>query len=189
MTSTLGVFKGITRDALGYMNVADRPDPTQVYHRENLPRIGLDDVPALATGVMTSVPVYLVEGDLVSTLTFISGGTGAGTPTNYWAALYSPAGALLGQSADKTSTAWAADTAVGFALTTAYRVPRSGTYYAAINVTATTVPTLVGTQAAKPVVTGEGNLSQSSGSGLTGTAPATIASPAWKRQVPLVIVT
>lgn len=186
--SVLGAFRGNVRDDLSWLNSASRPDPTQTFYRANLPRMPLDDVPALTSGVMTLVPVYLYEGDLVTNLTFISGGTAAVTPTNQWAALYSPGGALLGQSADKLTAAWAADTAVSFALASPYRVTRPGLYWAAISVAAATVPSLVGTQAAKPVLTGEGNLSQTSGSGLTGTAPATIATPAWRRQVPLVVV-
>jgi hypothetical protein len=42
---------------------------------------------------------------------------------------------------------------------------------------------------ARPVVTGEANLSQSSGTTLTTTAPATIATPAIKNFAPLVVAT
>lgn len=181
----LGSFRGNPRDDLSYLNSAGRPD---VFHRANLPRVGLDDVAAAATGVMCSVALFLQEGDLVTNLTFISAGTAAGTPTNHFAALYSGAGALMAQSADKLTEAWAADTAKTFALA-AQRITKSGIYYAALSVTATTVPTLVGSVGAKPFLTGEGNLAQTSGSSLTGTAPATIASPAFKRAVPLVIAT
>lgn len=184
--TVLGAYRGNVRDSLAYLDTGGRPD---VFHRANMPRLGLDDVAALATGVMTSVDLWLNEGDLVTNLTFISGGTAAGTPTNYWFALYDPTGALLSQSADQLTAAWAADTAKTLALGTAQRITRSGRYKAGINVTATTPPTLVGSVGAKPVLTGEGNLSQTSGSSLTGTAPATIATPAFKRQVPLVIAT
>ncbi|WP_441251193.1 hypothetical protein [Kitasatospora sp. McL0602] len=184
----LGAFRGNVRDDLSWLNSAGRPDPTQTFYRANLPRLPLDDVPALTSGVMTLVPVYLYEGDLVTNLTFISGSTAVVTPANQWTALYSPAGALLAQSADKTNAAWAADTAVSFALATPYRATKPGMYWVGINVTAATVPTLVGTQAARPVLTGEINLAQTSGSGLAGVAPATIAAPAWRRQVPLVVV-
>jgi len=187
--SALGAYKGIPRNDLGWLNSAGRPDPETTFHRANLPRVGLDDVATAATGVMCSVALYLQDGDLITNLTFISGGTAAGTPTNYFAALYSGAGALLAQSADQLTAAWAADTAKTLALATAQRITKSGIYYAALSVTATTVPTLVGTVGAKPLLTGEGNLSQTSGSALTGTAPATIATPAFKRAVPLVIAT
>lgn len=185
----LGLYRGNPRDALAYFNTCDRPDPTQVFHRANLPRVGLDDTAALTSGVMTSVALYLVDGDLISTLTFVSAGTAAGTPTNQIAALYSPAGTLLAQSADKTSTAWAADTAVGFALATAQRITKSGIYYAAICVAASTVPTLLGTRGQKPVLTSEATLAQTSGTGIGATAPATIATPTFKAATPLVIAT
>lgn len=186
--TALGQYRGVLRDDLGYLNTTGRPN---VYHRANLPRVGLGDQTALASGVMTAVPIWLESGDLVTNLTFISGATAAGTPTNWWFALYSNAStpALLAQSADQTSTAWAADTAKTLALATPQRISVSGIYWAAVNVTATTPPTLAGSVGAKPVLTGEGNLAVSSGSTLTTTAPATLATPAFKRTVPLVIVT
>jgi hypothetical protein len=187
--TVLGAYRGNVRDDLAWLNTAGRPDPTTVFHRANLPRVGLDDVATAATGVMCSVALYLHDGDLVTSLTFISAGTAGGTLTNQIAALYNGAGALLAQSADKTNEAWAADTAKTFALATAQRVTKSGVYYAALAIAASTVPTLVGSVGAKPFLTGEGNLSQTSGSGLTATAPATIATPAFKRAVPLVIAT
>lgn len=183
----LGAYRGNVRDDLAWLNTAGRPQG--VFQRSNLPRVGLDDVATAATGVMCSVALYLQDGDLISNLAFISGGTAGATLTNQFAALYSPSGVLLAQSADKTSEAWAADTAKTFALATAQRVTKSGIYYAALSVAASTVPTLVGSLGAKPVLTGEGNLAQTSGSSLTATAPATIATPAFKRAVPLVIAT
>lgn len=185
--TVLGAYRGNPRDDLGWLNSSGRPDPTQVFHRANLPRVGLDDVTAAGTGVMLSTPLYLVEGDLVTGLTFISGATPAASPTAWWFALYSPAGALLAQTADQTTTAWAADTVKTLPLATPVRASRSGAYFAAFAMAAGTVPTLVGTGTAKPVLTGESNLAQTSGSGLTTTAPATISSPAFKRQAPLVI--
>ncbi|MEU1141784.1 hypothetical protein ABZ392_33750 [Streptomyces sp. NPDC005885] len=185
----LGAFKGNPRNEFGWLNTAGRPDPEAVFHRANLPRVGLDDVATAATGVMCSVALYLQDGDLVSNLTFISGGTAGATLTNQIAALYSGAGVLLAQSADKTNEAWAADTAKTFALATAQRITKSGIYYAALSIAASTVPTLIGSTGAKPFLTGEGNLAQTSGTGLTATAPATIATPAFKRAIPLVIAT
>ncbi|WP_405676906.1 hypothetical protein OG292_19885 [Streptomyces sp. NBC_01511] len=184
-----GAFRGNVRDGLGWLNTASRPDPVNVFHRANLPRVGLDDVATAATGVMCSVALYLNDGDTVTNLTFISGGTAAGTPTNCFVALYSGAGVFLGQSADQLTAAWAADTAKTIALAAPVKISKSGIYFAAISVTASTVPTLIGSTGAKPFLIGEGNLAQTSGSSLTGTAPATIATPAFKRAVPLVIAT
>ncbi|MGH3942499.1 MAG: hypothetical protein ACRDTG_28525 [Pseudonocardiaceae bacterium] len=183
-----GAYRGILRDDLGWLNSAGRPN---VFYRANLPRIGLADLAALTTQVMTSVPLWLEEGDLITNLTTISGGTAADTPTNWWYALYSSAATpgLLAQTADQTTTAWAADTVKTLALAAPYRVPVSGLYWAGIHVKATAVPTLIGALGAKPVLPGEPNLAVSSGSGLTTTAPATIATPAFKRMVPLIIAT
>lgn len=148
---------------------------------------------ALTTQVMLSVALPLNAGDLVTSLTFVSATTAAGTPTNWWFALYSPAGALLSQSADQTSTAWAANTAKTLALTTPQLITTAGVYYAALMVKATTVPTLVGIALHNAVESGNiGSLgfkvlAQTSGSSLTDTAPATIATPTTVANIPLVI--
>lgn len=192
----LGAYQGNPRDLLAQLGLGDPTNPSTFYRR-NLPRVGLYDSAsdsgqvALATGVMTSVPLFLQAGDVVTNLSFRSGATAAGTPTNYWFALYSDAAtpALLSQSADQTSTAWAANTTKTLALGAAQTISRTGVYWAACMVTATTPPTLLGCVAAPAIVTGERNLSQSSGSSLTATAPATIATPTAKQFVPYVVAT
>lgn len=194
--SQLGAYTRNVRDALAHLNAGD-PSGADTFFRRNMPRFGLYDSAgdtgqvALATGVMTSVPIHLQAGDVITNLSFRSGATAAGTPTNYWFALYddSATPALLAQSADQTTAAWAANTTKTLALSAAQTIKRSGIYWAAIMVAATTVPTLLGACAAPAIVTGERNLSQSSGSGLTTTAPATIASPTAKQFAPYVVAT
>jgi len=194
--SLLGLFSGNPRDMLAGYATAAPSSPTQFF-RSNQPRIGLYDSAsdtgqvALATGVMTSVPVFLAAGDVITSISARSGATAAGTPTNYWFALYSDAAtpALLSQSADQTSTAWAANTTKTLALAAAQTIARTGVYWVGIMVTATTPPTLLGSAAVAPIVTGERNLSQSSGSSLTATAPATIATPTVKQFSPYVVLT
>lgn len=194
--SLLGGLTRNPRDVLAHTEVA-LPSGADTFFRTNLPRAGLYDSAgdtgqvALATGVMTSVPIKLYAGDVVTNISVRSGATAAGTPTNYWVALYSSAStpALLAQSADQTSTAWAANTTKTLALATAQTISQSGIYWVGIMVTATTVPTLLGTVVAPAIVTGERNLSQSSGSSLTASAPATIASPAAKQFAPYVVLT
>jgi len=97
-----------------------------------------------ASGTMFMQAIYLTAGQLVSNITIISATTAAGTPTNYFFALYDGSRNLRAQSANQTTTAWAANTAKTLAMTTPYRVPTSGLYYIAILVTATTVPTTHG---------------------------------------------
>jgi hypothetical protein len=164
--------------------------------RSNLDRRYLvTNTASLTTQVLTSVAIPLEVGDVVTNLTFVSGATAAGTPTNWWFALYdtSATPALIAQTADQTSTAWAAHTAKTVALSAAYTVSTAGIYYAAIMVKATTPPTLAGVTlenaaAAGALVTGQAILAQTSGSSLTDTAPATIASPTTVATIPYVVV-
>jgi hypothetical protein len=151
---------------------------------------------ALTTQVMLSVAIPLEAGDVVTNLTFVSGDTQAGTPTNWWFALYDTQAtpAKIAQTADQTSTAWAANTVKTVALTAPYTVVTAGVYYAAVMVKATTPPTLVGVAVqnavlAGAVVTGQKVLAQTSGASLTTTAPSTIATPTTVANVPYVIAT
>lgn len=196
MTASLGQYSGVMRDLLGWANTSD-PSAQTTFRRYNLPRVGLVDsggdagsVP-LVTQVMTSVPLHLVAGDVITNLSFHSGQTAAGTPTNWWFALYDTAAtsALIAQTADQLTAAWAAFTVKALALSAAYTVQKTGVYWAAIHVKATAVPSLLGCLVPKPMVTGERNLAQSSGAALVGTAPATIATPAVQSFCPLVVAT
>lgn len=151
------------------------------------------DTDPLTTQVMLTVAVPLQAGDLVSNITFKSGATAADTPTNWWFALYDTSLAEVGQTADQTSTAWAANTVKTLALTTPYRVPSTGVYYAGIMVKASDLPSLIGKSvgiagAAASILSSK-VLAQTSGSSLTDTAPATIATPTTIASVPLAILT
>jgi hypothetical protein len=167
--------------------------------RESLPLGRLQttsNLTALTSGVMTSVAIPLQAGDVVTNLTFVSGATAAGTPTAWWFALYdtSSTPALLRQTADQTTTAWAANTVKTVALATTYTVPTTGVYYAAVMVTATTAPTLAGltiqnAATAGAVISGQSVLARTSGSSLTTTAPSTIASPTTVATVPYCVAT
>jgi len=151
------------------------------------------DTAALTTAVMTSVAIPLNVGEKVTNISFKSGATAADTPLNWWFALYSPAGALLAQSADQTTTAWAADTLKTLALATAQDITATGVYYAAIHVKATATPTLIGRTlgraGAAAAILSSKILAQTSGSALTATAPATITAPTAIAAVPLCILT
>lgn len=168
--------------------------PTNTLLTANLDRTQVTgNLAALTTQVMTSVALPLQAGDVVTSLTFVSATTAAGTPTNWWFALYSPAGALLAQTADQTNTAWAANTAKTVALATPQTITTAGVYFAAVMVKATTVPTLAGVtlhnavEAGNVASLGFKVLAQTSGSSLTDTAPATIATPTTIAVVPWAI--
>lgn len=169
--------------------------PSGMY-RSNLERaLCVTDSASLTTQVMQSAALYLQAGDLVTNLTFKSGSTAAGTPTNWWFALYddSATPALLAQTADQLTAAWAAASAKTLALSSPVSVSRSGIYYASVMVKATTTPSLVGAGtvagAVSGFVAGDLVLAQNSGASLTGTAPATIASPSAVGFVPRVVAT
>ena len=163
----------------------------------NIPRVlATGNLSALTTQVMLSVAIPLQKYDKVTSISFRSGTTAAGTPTNYWFALYDTAAtpAKIAQTADQTSTAWAANTVKTLNLTSVYEVTESGIYYAAIMVKATTPPSLVGATALQHadvstgLVTGQKVLAQTSGAALTDTAPATIATPTSVVNVPWVAI-
>lgn len=136
-----------------------------------------------ATGVAHATAVPLQAGDVISTITFVTGATAAATPTAGFVALYSSAAtpALLAQSADFGSTARAANTAFTVALTSAVTITDAGLYYVSISFTAGTVPTLRGLSTgnavlAGAIIAGMPVLAQTHGSSLGATAPATITS-------------
>jgi hypothetical protein len=109
--------------------------------RETCPEV---NTTVAASGTLFMQAIYLKAGQLVSNITLASATTAAGTPTNYFAALYDVNRNLLAQSANQTTTAWAANTVKTFAMTTPYRVQTSGVYYIGYFMTATTVATLKG---------------------------------------------
>ena len=154
------------------------------------------DLTAPATEVMTTVAIPLQAGDVVTSITFKSGGTAADTPLAWWFALYSSATvpALLAQTADQATAAWAANTSKTVALGTPQLITVPGVYYAAFMMKATAVVTLLGRTlalagASTGSITGQLPLAQTSGSALAATAPATVASPTTSALVPYVVLT
>ena len=97
-----------------------------------------------ATGVLFMNAIYLTAGQLVSNIVLWTATTAANVPTNYNVGLYDVNRNLLAQGTNKTTEAWAANSSKSFAMTSAYRVPTSGTYYIGFYMTATTVVTLKG---------------------------------------------
>lgn len=191
--ATLGATGRVLPAQLSQEQAYLNGSPTGLF-RPNLRRSELGgNLAALTTQVMTDVELYLEAGDPVTYLEFCSGATSAGTPTNWWFALYdtSTVPALIGQTADQLTAAWAANTAIKLALVTPYVATATGIYRAAVMVKATTVPTLIGASiqatASAAVHTGQKILASTSGSALVGTAPATVATPTAVGTMPYVI--
>jgi hypothetical protein len=129
----------------------------------------------LTSGTMLLCSIDLPAGLVVTSATFLSGTTALSGGTNQWFALYSSARALLGQTADDTSTAWGTNATKTLTFASPITTTYTGQHYLGIMVAASTVPTLfantINTALSQitPVVVG------ASTTGLTDTAPATAA--------------
>ncbi|MFO1465862.1 MAG: hypothetical protein U1F35_05390 [Steroidobacteraceae bacterium] len=143
--------------------------------RETCPEVN-STIPS-ASGTLFMQAIYLTAGQVINNIILSSATTAAGTPTHYIAGIYTSALALVANTADQTSTAWAANTVKTIALTAAYRVPTSGLYYIGFFMTATTIITMKGGTArtggqlagTAPIVAG------TSSTGLTTALPGTAA--------------
>ncbi len=150
---------------------------------------GMTDGALAATGVGCAVAVPVEWGDVITKVRLPVGATAEATGTHAWAALYSGIAvpALLGQSVTNTgAAALAASAPFEFTLAAPILItPQNapgGFIYVSISVTATTVPTAATVPVAAAVdyqwfPGGPLFLSATHGTGLAGTAPATIASP------------
>lgn len=147
-----------------------------------------DPTIALATtGKLTLAKITLAAGDLVTNLSYVSGSTAGVTMTNWWMGLWSPAGALLGVTADQTSGAIAANTLFTLALASPYRVREGGLFRIGLCVAASTVPTVVGVTVPPPIVApAEGVGSEETTATYTtpASAPATLPSLTARRGMP-----
>ena len=113
---------------------------------ETIPRMlsGTTNTTAGATGTLFLNAISLTAGQLVSNITMVSATTAQATPTNYFFALYDGNRNLLAQSANQTTTVWAANTVKTLAMTTPYRIPTTGVYYIGLLQVATTIATIAG---------------------------------------------
>lgn len=195
MSTTLGRYPHILMDSPALDEPYNRlpgVDQTSQFVRSNISvAAASSDLAAITSGTALGVPIYLRKGDVVTNITFLSGATAAGTPTNWWFALYDTADALLAQTADQLTAAWAASTKKTLALSAAQTIATTGWHTVAVSVTASTVPTLAG---CAPLVgtaglfTGSKPMGRTFGSSLGATAPASISSPTTVAKCPIVVV-
>lgn len=189
-------------------NVANPSYPA----RTNLEYLGItglvDTAASLVTQIMTAVAIPVDVGTTVTKVSMLIGATAAVSPTNSFAALYSgttvAAPPLIGQSTDGGNAAIAASARFDFTLTTPQTITAAqapnGFIWAAVMVKATvpslvTVPTgAAATEYAWFTNTAGGTAAApafcfSSGSALTGTAPATLIAAAAKTVAPAIFLT
>ena len=174
--------------------------PTGTY-LETVERASVNiDQAVAATGVMLTAAIPVLQGAVLSKVTFAVGATAATTPTHWWVALYGPGATvqpLLVQSADQTTTAMAANTFYTTSFTTAYTAPTTDVYYIGLCFTGTQIPTLLGKAQglnATQIIaflagfTTAAPMAQTSGSALGATAPATVATPTNVTTIPWCLV-
>lgn len=131
-------------------NLEDLMRPSGRFETTSRMRCGTSSA-AMTSGVLYLVPIWLPKGTVVSNISFITGSTAVGTPTNWWFTLHNSSRVALARTADQTTTAWAANTTktLAVAQTTAgaassYTTTYSGLHYLGIMVKATTMPTIIG---------------------------------------------
>lgn len=141
----------------------------------------------LSTGRLSLESIAIRSGELLTSISFWSATTAAGTPTNQIFGLYDNSLNLLRSSNNDTTTAWAANTRKTLALTSTFTTTYTGLYYLGIMVTATTVPTIKGYTARTggQLVAAAPSLGGTSSTGLTtalpnpAAAPGTVTTSAW----------
>lgn len=114
----------------------------QAYDRYAVP--GTNTAGNLTSGTLLMLAVALPKGVLVSSVSFLSGTTAGVALTNQWAVLTDSSRVVLAVSPDGTSAAWGSGTTKTFSFGTPFTTTYSGLHYIGINVTAGTVPNLLG---------------------------------------------
>jgi hypothetical protein len=99
----------------------------------------------LTSGRLLLTAVALPEGQLVTSITFVSATTAANTPTNQWFGLFNSSLEALRFTTDDTTAAWGSSTAKTLNLSSTYTTTYTGKFYLGIMVAASVaVPTLRG---------------------------------------------
>lgn len=113
---------------------------------ETIPRMLVSEanLSALTSGTLHLTAIYLQAGQVCTSISYFSATTAAGTPTNKIFGLFDNTRALLANTNNDTTAAWAANTIKTLDLTAPFTATYTGLHYVGIMVTATTVPTLKG---------------------------------------------
>jgi hypothetical protein len=133
----------------------------------------------LSSGRLSLQAIYIPAGVTITSISFWSATTAAGTPTNQLFGLYDVNRNLLRSSVNDGATAWAVNSRKTLALTSTFTTTYSGLHYLGIAVTATTVPTLKGNTAKTngALNAGAPSMGGTSNTGLTTALPATANAP------------
>jgi hypothetical protein len=106
---------------------------------------------ALTSGTLRLVAIPLLAGMSITSIG-VTSVAAASAPTNQWFGLLDSSRAAIRFTVDDLTTAWAGNTTKVLALTSLFVPTVSGLYYVAINVAATTPPTLAGSSSGNGAV-------------------------------------
>ncbi len=134
MPSTGDLSNEALSRSIGDTFSVQRPLPANIIS-ETMPRWALNQVTPgsnWVSGTIYLVQIMLQAGVAISNITFISGGAGLTTPTNWWFALCDQNYIQLRATANQTTAAWAANTAMSRNLTTPFTTTYWGLHYLAL---------------------------------------------------------
>jgi hypothetical protein len=156
---------------------------------ETFPRMLVPEVNTalLSTGRLSLEAIAIRSGELITSISFWSATTAAGTPTNQLFGLYDNNLNLLRATNNDTTTAWGANTRKRLNLTSTFTTTYTGLYYLGIMVTATTVPTVKGytartggqLNAAAPSLGGTSTTGLTTSLPTPAAAPGTVTTSVW----------
>lgn len=169
------IFMGVTAKTLTDAETAPAASLRDVYLRpsaatyETFPRSAVATTAApMTSGTLYMTAIALPAGLVVNNITFVTTGTGATSPTNWWFGLYDSSRVQLAVTADQTTTAWAGNTAKTLSIATvasgaasSFTTTYEGLYYLGAMVKASTAPSLVsagqsgGVGALTPLLSGQ----------------------------------
>lgn len=113
---------------------------------ENMSRIYFTEanITPLTSGTLFLVAIYLIAGQRINYISFLSGATAAVSPTNQFFSIYDINRSLLAQTANDLTAAIQPNTLLTKQLTSTFIVTYTGIHYIGIVVSASTVPSLRG---------------------------------------------
>lgn len=140
------------------------------------------DLNPLVSGRLHLIAIDLPSGVVVTSISFLSRTTPAGTPTNQWFGLFDNNRNTLRLTGDDTTTAWGANAIKTLNLSSTFTTTYAGLHYIGIMVAATTVPTLAGVNTSSgvfsgitPIIAGGSTVGQTTPGGLTSPTTALTA--------------
>jgi hypothetical protein len=136
---------------------------SETYSRQ----LGATNLNALTSQTVRLNAITLGVGELITSISFVSGTTALSTGVHQYFGLYDNSGNLLRATFDHTNNAWAASSVKTLNLTSTFTTTYAGFYYLAILIEAGIVPSLLGFSgsvttlaALTPIIAGQANTGQ-----------------------------